>query len=71
MVVLDGNVTFPLVYATMRMLTMHGEAEEVLIVVGMSYPGIKGMRDVRTRDLTPTETSWWDDVFIHHATPRC
>jgi predicted alpha/beta superfamily hydrolase len=71
-VVLDGNVTFPLVYATMRMLTMHGEAEEVLIV-GMSYPGIKGMRDamaVRTRDLTPTETSWWDDVFIHHATPE-
>jgi len=59
--VLDANASFGIVTETVRWLTFFNDIPEV-IVVGIGYPvrSFKDAQGLRTRDLTPTETDWYE-----------
>jgi predicted alpha/beta superfamily hydrolase len=57
----DANASFGIVTETVRWLTFFNDIPEV-IVVGIGYPvrSFKEAQGLRTRDLTPTETDWYE-----------
>lgn len=58
---LDANANFGILTETVRLLTVFNEIPEV-IIVGIGYPvkTIKEAQGFRTRDLTPSETDWYE-----------
>ena len=57
----DANADFGIVTGTLRSLTFLNDIPEV-VVVGIGYP-VETFKDAlgfRTRDLTPTETGWYE-----------
>jgi predicted alpha/beta superfamily hydrolase len=57
----DANADFGIVTGTLRSLTFLNDIPEV-VVVGIGYPvgTFKEALGFRTRDLTPTETDWYE-----------
>lgn len=65
MYVLDANSVFGIVTGTVRLLDFFNELREV-IIVGIGYPDVstfKATMGFRTRDLTPTENSWYETKY--------
>ncbi len=59
---LDANMAFGIATETVRMLSFRNDIPEV-IIVGIGYP-VRTFKDTvgfRTRDLTPTETDWYEN----------
>ena len=58
----DGNMMFPMVLSTMRLLQLGNELPQA-ILVGIGYENAAQAMALRNRDLTPTR----DDAFIANA----
>jgi len=63
--VLDGNSVFGITAETVRLLNFFSELQG-LIIIGIGYPDVStfmATMGYRTRDLTPTETGWYQKDF--------
>jgi hypothetical protein len=61
----DAITDFGIVTGTLRTLTFLNDVPEV-VVVGIGYPveNLKDTTGFRTRDLTPTETDWYETRLV-------
>lgn len=58
---LDGNANFGMITETVRWLTFFNDIPEVIVVgIGYLVRSFKDAQGLRTRDLTPTETDWYE-----------
>ena len=62
----DGNMMFPMVTSTLRLLQAGNEAPAA-ILVGIGYANEADVLKLRTRDLTPTHNAAYDAAELSNA----